>query len=131
MRVSMISSPEKMSNPDPVKGLSDEAREYLDLRLDDVKLRTVRGLSVAMSRIVTTIVILSVASALLLVLSFGLILLLCKLMNDYAVSALLVAAVLLITFAVLFLARKSLFKNTFVPMFVKMFFPEDSRNEKK
>jgi len=70
-----------MSNPDPVKGLSDEAREYLDLRLDDVKLRTVRGLSVAMSRIVTTIVILSVASALLLVLSFGLILLLGKLMR--------------------------------------------------
>ena len=59
----------------PAEDLSREAQEYIDLRLEDVKLRTVKGLSVTASKLVGMILLLGIAINLVLVLSFGVILL--------------------------------------------------------
>lgn len=107
----------------PVEELSGEAKQYVDLRLDELKLRTARGLSITLTKLVGLFLMLGVLTALLLVLSFACVLLLGELLGSYAGSAFIVAGVLLAGFVLLWVYRERLFKNTFVPLFVKLFFP--------
>ena len=109
----------------PAEDLSREAKEYIDLRLEDVKLRTAKGLSVTASKLVGLFLILGVGISLMLVLSFGLILLLGELVGSYAWSAIGVAVLLGIGLWVLISKRNILFKDTFVPLFIKLFFSDD------
>lgn len=109
----------------PAEDLSREAQEYIDLRLEDVKLRTVKGLSVTASKLVGMILLLGIAINLVLVLSFGVILLVGELIGSYAWAALGVAALLAIGLWILFRKRDTLFRDTFVPLFVKLFFSDD------
>ncbi|MBQ3765471.1 MAG: hypothetical protein II874_01875 [Bacteroidales bacterium] len=109
----------------PAEELSREAKEYVDLRLEDVKLRTVKGLSLTASKLVGMILLLGVAINLALVLSFGIILLVGELIGSYAWAALGVAVLLGIVLWILIRKRDTLFKDTFVPLFVKLFFSDD------
>lgn len=109
----------------PAEDLSREAQEYIDLRLEDVKLRTVKGLSVTASKLVGMILLLGIAINLVLVLSFGVILLVGELIGSYAWAALGVAALLAVGLWILVRKRDSLFRDTFVPLFVKLFFSDD------
>lgn len=109
----------------PAEDLSREAKEYVDLRLDEVKLRTAKGLSVTASKLVGLFLILGVGISLLLVLSFGLILLLGELVGSYAWSAIGVAVLEGFALWILIRKRNDLFKDTFVPLFVKLFFSDD------
>ena len=109
----------------PAEDLSREAKEYIDLRLEDVKLRTAKGLSVTASKLVGLFLILGVGISLALVLSFGLILLVGELVGSYAWAAIGVAVLLGIALWFLISKRNTLFKDTFVPLFVKLFFNDD------
>lgn len=110
----------------PAQETLEAAREYADSKADELKLQVAKGLSESVTRIITILVLVLVASTLLLVLSFGLILLLGQMMGGkYAFAALLVAAVIGIVLALLIVFRDRLFRNTFVPVFVKLFFPLD------
>ena len=109
----------------PAEDLSREAKEYVDLRLDEVKLRTAKGLSVTASKLVGLFLILGVGISLLVVLSFGLILLLGELVGSYAWSAIGVAVLEGVALWILIRKRNDLFKDTFVPLFVKLFFSDD------
>ncbi len=115
----------------PAEDLSRQAQEYIDLRLDDVKLHLVKGLSVSVSKLVGMILILGVATNLVLVLSFGLILLVGELVGSYAWSAIGVAVLLAIAVWILIRKRESLFKDTFVPLFVNLLFNDDDEDEKE
>ena len=114
----------------PAEDLSQKAREYVDLRIDEVKLVAAKGLSVSLSKLVGLILILGLATNLVLVLAFGLILLLGELIHSYAWAALSVAVLLAIALRILLRKRNRLFKNTFVPLFINLFFAEDDDNEK-
>ena len=107
----------------PAEDLTHSAQEYIDLRLDGVKLQTAKGLSLTASKLVGIILLVGVATNLTLVLSFGIILLLGELVGSYAWAAIGVAAVLGIAFWILIRKKDTLFKDTFVPLFVKLFFP--------
>lgn len=109
----------------PAEDLSREAKDYIDLRLEDVKLRTARGLSVAASKLVGYILILSVATSLILALSFGLIMLIGELIGSYAWASLGVAVLIGIGLWILIRKRDLLFKDTFVPLFLNLFFNDD------
>ena len=109
----------------PAEDLSREAKEYIDLRLEDVKLRTAKGLSVTASKLVGLFLILGVGISLMLVLSFGLILLVGELVGSYAWSAIGVAVLEGIALWILIRKRTDLFRDTFVPLFVKLFFSDD------
>ena len=121
-----------MSNfTQPAEDLSRKAQEYIDLRLDDVKLTLVKGLSISVSKLVGMILILGVATNLVLVLSFGIILLVGELIGSYAWSAIGVAVLLGIAVWILIRKRESLFKDTFVPIFVNLFFNDDDDEKKE
>ena len=107
----------------PAEELSAQARQYVDLRLDDLKLRTARGLSMTLTKLVGLFLMLGVLTALVLVLSFACVLLLGELFGSYAGAAFVVAGVLLVGFVLLYVFRNRLFKDAFVPLFVKLFFP--------
>lgn len=109
----------------PAEDLSRKAQEYIDLRLDEVKLSAAKGLSVSVSKLVGMVLLVGMATNLILVLSFGLILLVGELVGSYAGAALGVAVLLGIALWILIRKRDSLFKDTFVPLFVNLLFPDD------
>ena len=115
----------------PAEDLSRKAREYVDLRLDDVKLRTVKGLSITASKLVAFFLIIGVGTSLVLALSFGLIMLIGEIIGSYAWAAIGVAVLLGIVLGILILRRDHLFKDTFVPLFINLFFNDDDDDEKQ
>ena len=120
-----------MSNfTQPAEDLSSRTKEYVDLRLDELKLAAAKGLSITASKLVGLLLISGVATNLVIVLSFGLILLVGELVGSYAWAAIGIALILGIAFWILIRKRDSLFRNTFVPVFVNLFFNDDD-DEKK
>ena len=109
----------------PAEDLSRKSKEYIDLRLDDVKLRTARGLSITASKLVAFMLILGVGTSLILALSFGLILLIGELVGSYAWSAIGVAVLEGLGLWILIRRRDHLIKDTFVPLFINLFFMDD------
>ena len=109
----------------PVDDLSRSTKEYVDLRLDDLKLRAVKGLSLSLNHLLTMILILFTAAIVMLALAFGLVLLLGSAIGSYAGGAFIVAGFFLLVGVILFLLRKKLFLNSFIKMFVGIFFDEE------
>ena len=106
----------------PAGELASEAREYIDLKVEEVKLRTAKGLSVSVSKLLGMVLILGVLSSVLLVLSFGCILLFGEAIGSYGWAALSVAGVLIVLLVVLFFLKDKLFSGSFVKLFIKLFF---------
>ena len=115
----------------PAEDLSRKAKEYIDLRLDDVKLRTAKGLSITASKLVAFFLIIGVGTSLILALSFGLILLIGELIGSYAWSAFGVSVLLALGLWILIRRRDHLFKDTFVPLFINLFFNDDDDDEQE
>lgn len=113
----------------PLEDLSGSVRDYVDLKLDELKLRTAKGLSIAVSKMLAMMTLIGVATVVLLALAFGLVLLLGEAMDSYAVAALIVAGVLLLVLLVLILLRNRLFEGRFVRLFAQLFFGGDDDDE--
>ena len=100
---------------EPIENLFQDSKLYFDKQLDNVKLRTVKGLSQSVSAIGRLLLIFAVASVCLLTLSFAFVMWLGELLDSYALGAFIVAGVLLVATVVLLLVREKLFKNSFIP----------------
>ena len=109
----------------PIEDLGKEASRYIDLHRDELKLTTAKGLSVALSKLLYFLLVLFVASLILTALAMGGVLWIGELIGSYAGGAGIVAAIFLILLGTLFLFRKKVFRNTFVSMFVKLFYDDD------
>ena len=109
----------------PIEELGQEASEYIDLRLDDLKLRTAKGLSMTLSKLLSMLLVLFVVSIVLTAVAIGGVMWIGELIGSYAGGAAIVAAFFLLILGVLILLRKNLFRDTFVPLFVKLFFDDD------
>ena len=70
-----------------MEDLGKNAREYVDLRVDDLKLRTVKGLSLSLNHLLSMILVLFSGSIVLLAVAFGVILLLGQMIGSYAGGA--------------------------------------------
>ena len=115
----------------PVENLSQSAREYLDLRVDDLKLRTAKGLSISLNHLLAMILVLFCAMIVLLALAFGCILLLGQVIGSYALGAFIVAAFFAVLTFVLFRLRSKMFLNGFVKMFIGLFFEEEDEQDEQ
>ena len=109
----------------PVEELGENASEYIDLRIAELKLGAVKGLSVTLSKLLYILLVLFVVSVILIAIAFGGVMWIGELIGSYAGGAAIIAGLFIIVLGVLFLLRKKLFRNTFVPLFVNLFFEED------
>lgn len=106
----------------PAEDLLKETGDYVDMRIDDAKLKITEGLSVGLGRLCAVTVILTVLALVLVTFAFACILLIGKLLGDYAAGAFIVSGAFLLLLLLLIVFRKKLFVNSFVRMFVEVFF---------
>lgn len=104
--------------------LAGETRDYVNLAIDEVKLKTTRGLSTALGQILSWLIIIAVLSLLLGLLSLALL----QWINGLVGSpwgTLIVAAVFGLALLILFLNRQKLFRDMFVKLFIDVFYDTD------
>ena len=110
------------------ENLGRDTAEYLDLKIDDIKLRAAKALSITLNRLILTVLFLSIGSIILASLAFGGVLLIGNLIGNYAAGAFIVAGFFLVVLIVLFLLRKKLFLGGLVQLFVRLFFESDDKS---
>jgi len=108
----------------PAENLASEARGYVDAKLDNVKLRSVKALSSGTGTIFWFILVFILVGVLVLTLSFAFVMFIGEKMGSYATGAFIVSGALALILLIVFLLRKVLFKGTLIPTFIKAFFPQ-------
>ena len=98
------------------------ARRYMDMRLDELKLKTVDGLSVGVSRVLSLMVILMRGAIVLASFAVGTVLLLGDLIGSWAAAAFIIGGVFLIAIVVILFVWKKLFTDIFVKLFIDIFY---------
>ena len=106
----------------PKERLDSQIRKYLELRMDDLKLKTIDGLSVGVSRVLSLMVILMLGAIVLVSFAFGTVLLLGDLIGSWAAAAFTVGGVFLVALVVLLFVWKKLFTDIFVKLFIGIFY---------
>ncbi len=108
----------------PVEDLGQKTTEYIDLRVDELKLKTAKGLSLTLSKLLYMLLVLFVVSIIMISIAVGGVMWIGEMVGSYAGGAAIVAAFFLLVLGVLVLLRKRLFRDTFVPLFIDLFFEE-------
>lgn len=101
---------------------SPELRRYIELRINEIKLKAVDGLSVGVSSVLALMTILVVGAIAATAFAFGLTVLLGELIGSWAAAAFIVGGLFLIVLAVLIFLRKRLFRDLFVKLFISIFY---------
>ena len=102
-----------------------DLKDYVDLKADELKLRTTKGLSTAMGRLAALLLSVGLLVIVLGLLAVVLIQWIGQWTGSLAVSSSIVCGVFLVALAVVFLLRKRLFRDTFVRLFIRMFYGDD------
>ena len=111
----------------PLEDFTKDVKDYVELSVDDVKLKATKGLSVTISRVLTTLVLFFVIQLIVLSLTVGLVFVLGKATGNYAVGAFIAAGIFAVILAVLFAFRKKMFTDSFVKLFSQVMFQEDGQ----
>jgi len=114
-----------------LENLAGSAKEYLDMRLDAIKLKMVESLSVLFSRILyaTLLIIFLVFALAFMASSFSW--WLGDLLGSKAAGALITGGVSLLIALILYIRRGKLFINSLVAMFSKMFFEQGDKTSQE
>lgn len=102
--------------------MNSDIRKYLDLRLNELKLRTIDGLSVGVSRVLSLMVVIMLGAIVLAAFAFGTVLLLGDVIGSWAGAAFIIGGFFLILLALMLLLWKRLFVNIFVKLFIGIFY---------
>ena len=102
-----------------------DVRKYLDLKVDDMKLKMIDGLSVGVSRVLVLVMLMLLAAIALAAFAFGIVLLLGELIGSWAAAAFIVGGQLLLILVVLVAVRKKLFLDIFVRLFIGIFYGKE------
>ena len=104
--------------------ISKDVQEYVQLAVDEAKLKTTRALSNALSQFLSSLVIICTVSLVLGLLSIAL----RQWVNGLLGApwgTLLVAAFFVLVLIVLCMCRKQLFRNMFVKLFIDAFYDDE------
>lgn len=115
----------------PADDLADTAKEYIEIKIDEIKLSTAAKLSLALGRIFTLMTIIIAAFMVLIVVSFGVILLIGEATGKYSTGAFIVAAAILALSAGILLFREKLFTDTFVKLFIRLLYEDTADKDNK
>ena len=106
-------------------GMDSYIRNYLDLRLNELRLKAIDGLSVGVSRVLSMMLVVMLGAIALAAFAFGITLLLGNLIGSLAGAAFIIGGVFLIILALLLIFGKRLFVNIFVKLFIGIFYEND------
>lgn len=109
----------------PVEDLAGDVKDYVAMREDKLKLQTTKVASTGIARMLAMIVIILLAFIVLMLLAFSCVLLLGEAIHSYAGAAFIITGVLAVLLVVLFFCRKKLFVNSFVKLFIGLFYGEE------
>jgi hypothetical protein len=114
-----------MDKDSSLGSIAQETKDFVGLAVDEAKLRLTRGLSLALAQVLAWLVILCVLSLVLGLLSYALLQWLNALVGA-PWGTLIVAGVFILALTILLLARKKLFRNMFVKLFISVFYDTDA-----
>lgn len=104
--------------------IGKDVQEYVKLAIDEVKLKTTRALSNALSQFLASLVIICTVSLVIGLLSIALLQWINGLLGA-PWGTLLVAGFFVLVLIILCLCRKQMFRDMFVKLFIDAFYDED------
>lgn len=117
-------------NTNYVEDLASEARNYVDAKVDEVKLRATNGLSLALGKLLSLLLIIAVLIIVLGLLAYALLQWL-----NVAIGApwgtFIICGVFAILLVVLYFRKDRMFRDTFVKLFINIFYETPEEKEKK
>lgn len=99
-----------------------DLKDYIDLKVDELKLRTTQGLSVATGRIVSALLLFAMLVIVLSLITVVLISWLSVWTGSLPIACSIVCGVFVLALVILFLLRKRLFRDSFVRVFISIFY---------
>ncbi len=121
----MISEKQMSDKPEhqnPFNNLSVSAKEYLNLKIDEYKLRGVEGLSSLFNTILFVIVTAIVAGVALQLLGLAAGYAIGEMIGSTALGFCIMGALFVVAAIMLYIFRKRLFINQLIKIFIKLFF---------
>ena len=113
----------------PAEDLARSTADYINLKIDEVKLRTAKGLSLTLNRLFLALLFFHLGSIVLTALGFGAILLIGDLVGSYSAGAFIVAGAFLLVIALLWAFRGRLFLNGLIRLFIGIFFSDNDNSD--
>ena len=113
----------------PAEDLAGSTADYINLKIDEVKLRTAKGLSLTLNRLFLALLFFHLCSIVLTALVFGAILLIGDLVGSYSAGAFIVAGAFLLVIALLWAFRGRLFLNGLIRLFIGIFFSDNDNSD--
>lgn len=114
-----------------LENLASSAKEYMDMRIDSLKLRMVESLSLLFSKIIYAlllIILLGIASAFM---ASALSWYLGELLNSRVWGALITAGIFILLAMVIVFKRRKLLIDSMVKMFIPMFFESNNLTDQE
>jgi hypothetical protein len=106
-------------------GMDSDIRNYLDLRLNELRLKAIDGLSVGVSRVLSMMLVVMLGAIALAAFAFGIVILLGELLGSWAGAAFIIGVLFLLVMVLMLLLWKRLFVNIFVKLFISIFYENE------
>ena len=118
-------------NHNLLSSLSSVLGEYLNLKADDFRKKTISGLAIGFSRALSIIILAMLLMIILFVISFALIVVIGNAMGSWSGAAFIIGGVYIIAFAVLYFMRRKLFVGVFTNLLQGVMADNSQNNEWK
>ncbi len=118
---------EEQKTKNPFNDITVSAKEYLDLKIDEYKLRGVEGLSTLFNTVLVVTVTAIVAGVALQMLGLAAGYALGELIGSTALGFCIMGVLFLLVVLMLYLMRKKLFINQLIKIFIKLFFDKNEQ----
>lgn len=116
--------PNNMDKDSQLGVLAQETKDFLNLAVDEAKLKVTKGLSTALAQVLAWLFIICILAIVLGLLAFALLQWL-NILVGAPWGTLIVAGVFILALVILLLCRKKLFRNMFVKLFIDVFYDKD------
>lgn len=104
--------------------LAQETKDFVNLAIDEAKLKVTKGLSTSLAQVLAWLFIICILAIVLGLLAFALLQWL-NILVGAPWGTLIVAGVFILALVILLLCRKKLFRNMFVKLFIDVFYDKD------
>ncbi len=119
-----------MNNPDdntPLDDITSSAKEYINLKIDEYKLKGAEHLSVLSNKLIFLLIATMLGGVILQLTGLALAYFAAQLVGNTALGFIIVAVIFIIILSIIYLKREKLFTDKLVALFIKIFFEKDDK----